>query len=621
MITLSVGEYIRQVRRQKGQTQTDLGGTEYSKSYVSAVERGQIMPSRDALHFFAEQLDQSFEYLELLLAQAQKPTSLVPTVRLESSHTNSAEYNDREVVALLDIILQGKGSNAPPSDTSYPDVPLDPALILSLQKHARYAVLNALHTPETTDFSTAQSALEYALALAPEEYKSAILDVLGTNAYKIQSYEQALFYYTRARRSLDTTPSLSIDLFFDIELHCGNTCRMLGYHEQAQEHYEQARKQLRATHDMQTAGQLYLGLGYSTYAHLYQAHDSSSAFIATRTPDEVERQFQQALSFLLQSRTLCQLSSDWQGKIEARLTQAMVLLDLCTWRLKSAYSKRKKPKDPIFVNCTSLFDEIHEQCRQILLSIVEKHQASSALSDEQECMAYLALTYMICTLSRRATVARLGGYKDTAARESSLAYTLCQQVLQAIQNSNLSLTLIHDAINISGHHSSASMIANLTFWDLSAHDLVNKCSPFIVAEVYFTAGEMSEEVGQSSLEPDFVQNCYSVADECFSQALNFNVKRPQLFALEYDPSYLIRFYQRYTDILEQWLTTTAPGEEVAKRTFILLKNVLLQLLKATQVFLPEARPLRMDDARYGFDGMFCVFALHGLEVREACLIF
>ena len=588
MITLQIGEYIRQVRRQKGLTQTELGGTGYSKSYVSAVERGQIAPSRDALHFFADRLDLSFEYLESLLKQSQKATSLVSMVKSEPSRVDGNEYNDQEVVVLLDLLLQSKGSRSSPPDVNYPDVPLDPALLLALQKHARYAVLNALHTQEKTDFSTTQSALEYALALSPNEYKPAVLNALGTNAYEVQAYEQALMYYLRARRLIDTTPALSADLFFEIELHCGNASRRLGYHEQAWEHYEQARKQLRATHNMQIAGQLYLGLGYSTYASLYQAHNCASTFIATHPPEDTERQFQQALGFLLQSRTLCQVGSDWQGEIEARLTQAMILLDLCTWRLHYALGKRQNSETPIFVNCTALFDEIHEQCRQILLSIVEKYQASLALSAEQECTAYLALAYMIRTLSRRATIARLGGYKDTAVRESSLAYTLCQRVLNSLQDSALSLTLIHDAINISGHHATTSVTSTLALPDLSSLEIANTCSPFIVAELYFTAGEMSEEVGQSSLTQDFAQTCYTIADQCFSQALNFDMKRSHLFSLGYDPSYLVRFYQRYTDILEQRLATAIAGEEIARKTLTLLKNILLQLPKATIAFLPES---------------------------------
>ena len=60
----TLGEHIRQLRRQHHLTQTGLGGTRYSKSYVSAVERGSIPASQSALRFFAEQLNKPADYFE-----------------------------------------------------------------------------------------------------------------------------------------------------------------------------------------------------------------------------------------------------------------------------------------------------------------------------------------------------------------------------------------------------------------------------------------------------------------------------------------------------------------------------------------------------------------------------
>ncbi len=39
-----LSEYIRQLRRQRGLTQTELGGDRFSKSYVSAVELEKNQP-------------------------------------------------------------------------------------------------------------------------------------------------------------------------------------------------------------------------------------------------------------------------------------------------------------------------------------------------------------------------------------------------------------------------------------------------------------------------------------------------------------------------------------------------------------------------------------------------
>ena len=66
-----VGDLIRQLRRQRNLTQTELGGEHYSKSYVSAVEKNTIRPSIAALRFFAEQLELRSDYFTLLLESSE----------------------------------------------------------------------------------------------------------------------------------------------------------------------------------------------------------------------------------------------------------------------------------------------------------------------------------------------------------------------------------------------------------------------------------------------------------------------------------------------------------------------------------------------------------------------
>jgi len=42
IIQQPIGLYIRQLRRERSLTQSELGETHFSKSYVSAVERGEL---------------------------------------------------------------------------------------------------------------------------------------------------------------------------------------------------------------------------------------------------------------------------------------------------------------------------------------------------------------------------------------------------------------------------------------------------------------------------------------------------------------------------------------------------------------------------------------------------
>src|SRR5436190_24288297 len=69
-----IGELIRQLRRRRNLTQTELGANRYSKSYVSAVEKNTIRPSVAALRFFSEQLDQRSDYFTMLLESTENIT-------------------------------------------------------------------------------------------------------------------------------------------------------------------------------------------------------------------------------------------------------------------------------------------------------------------------------------------------------------------------------------------------------------------------------------------------------------------------------------------------------------------------------------------------------------------
>jgi len=57
-----VGQRIRELRRGKGLTQEELAGREFTKGYVSALERGAVRPSFKALEVFARRLEVPIAY-------------------------------------------------------------------------------------------------------------------------------------------------------------------------------------------------------------------------------------------------------------------------------------------------------------------------------------------------------------------------------------------------------------------------------------------------------------------------------------------------------------------------------------------------------------------------------
>jgi transcriptional regulator with XRE-family HTH domain len=66
----SIGNLLRQARRQRNLAQQELAGDRFSKSYVSAVENNRIKPFPEVLHFFAERLGQPNGIFTAFLQQA-----------------------------------------------------------------------------------------------------------------------------------------------------------------------------------------------------------------------------------------------------------------------------------------------------------------------------------------------------------------------------------------------------------------------------------------------------------------------------------------------------------------------------------------------------------------------
>src|ERR1700693_2714415 len=79
----SVGAKLKEARLAKKYTQSKLAGDDFSVSYISAIERGQIHPSLRALEIFAMRLGLSSK--DLLIPKAAEEGAAAPTRRSLSS--------------------------------------------------------------------------------------------------------------------------------------------------------------------------------------------------------------------------------------------------------------------------------------------------------------------------------------------------------------------------------------------------------------------------------------------------------------------------------------------------------------------------------------------------------
>jgi transcriptional regulator with XRE-family HTH domain len=564
-----ISEYIRQLRRQRGMTQTELGGEHFSKSYVSAVEREKIVPSYEALRFFAEQLDQSVDDLQQIAEQ----TVYIPqsTTQLVSSLPHENDSEPDESTELLDIVLEGIELPHASFSQEISALPLETLLHLPPQKQARYCLMKGLILQEQGKLEEANLLLERALVLSPVQHQPAILDALGTNCALAFTYQTALGYHQRALHllELDERDKRTSALFLKVQLHCGDDYRALSIHTQALEQYEHARQSLRSSSNMEIAGQIYIGLGYCTYASIYQEPGST-----TFSYEEKERLLQRATSFLLQGRTLYQVSSNQTGESKARLLHAIILLGICSLRRQSALQQTQDIGLIKSLQCATLLDEAEEQCNQVLLNWKEPMHISDQIPPELEIVLYTALSSLTRVYTQRAAVARLEKYSDTALRDRARATHLCQRILDTLTAPELLHSLLRDAlVPEDGNMYRIQALPRLpdTNKNWPTHN------PISVAAIFAAAGEVAEELGRSATTPAYTSDCYVHASKCFKASLH--IERQSTFSKEYDRGFLIRNYQRYITLIEERLQIApALTEETGGIVIDLFKDMLYQTL-------------------------------------------
>jgi tetratricopeptide (TPR) repeat protein len=537
-----IGALIRQLRRQRNITQTALGTPSYSKSYVSGVEKNIIRPSPKALQFFAKQLGQPYDYFTTLIGHSE---GVKQDAVLQEPHEIGDQSLQDEGFLLLHLLRERMNHPYVRAVEALP--PLAPGLIaaLSPSEQANYFFLEGLIAQEKQEYEAALHAFERALPLASVQLQPAVLDALGQHYYLTGSYTMALHYHHRALVLLLHAPSQEPEraLLFPVALHCGEGYRALGAYSQACDMYERARLHLSAEHEMKSVALLYLGWGYCTYALSYQM--AAQMLVAgERVPlEEMERSFQRAIGFVVQSRGISQISGDSLGEATARLLLAVTELDFSTRHRQMISSIG----GAFPASCLSFLDDAEEQCRQVLVSCQDTLKHGTAAP--HDASIYMALAYLVRAFIQRATLARLSGDDDTALRERALATHLCQRILDALDEAVFPWTLLQEALSLQAERlidgpPTLPRLPNLTE-DAPAYPsrLLGR------VEVYCAAGEVAEELGRTTTSPDGAHDCYTCADRCFHTALT--LANAMVSSQEREPGYLVRCHQHYACLLEE----------------------------------------------------------------------
>ncbi len=574
-----IGELIRQTRRQHNLTQTELGRDRYSKSYISAVERGKIMPSGEALKFFAEQLDRPADFFSTFSLQNESTRQLAALHGSGALNAAGRALQDEEL-AFLDMVLESADFHDFEARQEFKTLSPEMVATLSPRKQIRYYMLVGMNAQKRREYPAAYRAFEHALALAPATYQPAILDELGYTYYLTHAYHIALNYHLRALDLLrsETTNNDVAPLLFKIELHCGDDYLALGAYKEACDYYELARSHLNAERDMKTAGLLYLNLGYCTHALIFQAKAKTALENRQVTPEEIEVQFQRAIGFLVQSRSVYQVSYDRMGETKARLALALTELDLSTQRRQLAQERVQGEEKQFTANYASFLDDAEEQCRQVLLALEDPSALSDTPTTRLDAAIYLALAYLIRVFTQRAMLARLSGYEDTSCREAAIASFIYQQVVDTLNDNSCPLPMVHKVLYLQAEDIAHRSPTPPGLLDLNDNAKNIQYSPISQVEIYLAAGELAEELGRAADSPDYASDCYTRANQFFQAALNLAYS--VVSTGDREPGYLVHCYWRCICLLEERSTAPDLWKETARTMVNLFKNGLYRLQDA-----------------------------------------
>jgi tetratricopeptide (TPR) repeat protein len=191
----SVGARVRAIRQARKLTQSQLAGHDFSVSYISAIERGQIQPSIRALEILASRLNVS--PAQLLAETGGGPLSQPAVAARDGRHALAGENEvhlrlleseiwihegelDRAIAILHDLI----------------------SAMLPRQDKARVYYLLALASFSVGRLSEAERSLEECRQLLadyePSPLKARIFYLSGLVHFSMQNYYLAEFFYNES---------------------------------------------------------------------------------------------------------------------------------------------------------------------------------------------------------------------------------------------------------------------------------------------------------------------------------------------------------------------------------------------------------------------------------------
>lgn len=272
---MTIAERVRTARIAANKTQQQLAGDTYSKSYISAVERGKMTPSVQALGVLAERLGLPMSYF---LGESEIDLSTLAESNAALRSTPERERMAREEsLALLLTEAEGLLRQGDPDaalDRLGPPETLDE---LSVTQRPRWYFLQGWAWMLKQNYQEAITPLEKGLTLtenlrmqAPLSQKARLTEMaeclrafLGSCYYEMNQPEMALEYHRRALAAVNEGVVTDPELKLRIYMALGHDYLLLSRFSDAIGFYEEASKLASDVESLASEAAIYWRLGVS----------------------------------------------------------------------------------------------------------------------------------------------------------------------------------------------------------------------------------------------------------------------------------------------------------------------------------------------------------------------
>jgi tetratricopeptide (TPR) repeat protein len=233
--TVRLGQRLRRARLARNMTQSEVAQRQFSVSYISAVERGQIRPSLGALEKLADRLD-----VPLADLLKDEETVILPSTtaaeRVETS-TERPEIEQRLREAQI-LVRQGKAEEAIDALQR-----MNPQSLTQREQalwHWHVAFTNIdLGRPEEARREI-QEAIPLAEQLGDTELRERLRNELGNAFHAMHKYQLALDQYRECLEAIDRGAILDPTFRLNVLYSIGNEAWHLGDFDTAIDYLGQA---------------------------------------------------------------------------------------------------------------------------------------------------------------------------------------------------------------------------------------------------------------------------------------------------------------------------------------------------------------------------------------------